>query len=207
MKNFILMLCLSIVIISCKKENNDDSPFETLAYDTTAVAVDTGGVVLKGKRLPIDSSKIKKLKQFFDFKSDEFSEDKTTWTTPKSAPRYRNRNGTYCYFSPDNLRFVFQYHKDDWLFFSKCTFLIDGETFEYTPNEVKRDNDESGITEWFDEGVDDTNKDIIEAFAKAKTAKVKLIGDNYVDIIMISKNELLGFKRTLEYYKALGYQF
>jgi hypothetical protein len=178
-----------------------------LAYDTTAVAVDTGGVVLTGKRLPVDSSKIKKLKQFFDFKSDEFSEDKTSWTTPKSAPRYRNRNGTYCYFSPDNLRFVFQYHKDDWLFFSKCTFLIDGETFEYTPNEVKRDNDESGITEWFDEGVDISNKDIIEAFANAKTAKVKLIGDNYVDIIIISKNELLGFKRTLEYYKALGYQF
>lgn len=207
MKNLILMLCLSIVIISCKKQNNYDSSFETLAYDTTAVAVDTGGVVLKGKRLPVDSSKIKKLKQFFDFKSDEFSEDKTTWTTPKSAPRYRNRNGTYCYFSPDNLRFVFQYHKDDWLFFSKCTFLIDGETFEYTPNEVKRDNDESGITEWFDEGVDISNKHIIEAFANAKTAKVKLIGDNYVDIIIISKNELLGFKRTLEYYKALGYQF
>ena len=155
----------------------------------------------------IDSAKIKELKPFFKSKTDEFSSDKTTWITPKSAPPYRNQNGTYLYFSANNLRFVFQYHRDNWLFINSCQFLIDGKVFEFTPNEVKRDNDESGITEWFDENINYSNNDLIEALANAKSAKVKLVGDKYVDIKVISKNQIQSFKRTLEYYKALGYGF
>lgn len=157
-------------------------------------------------KVTIDSAKIKELKPLFKHKKDEFSEDTAEWITPIASPRYRNENGTYCYFSKDNLRFVFQYHADDWLFIKGCKFLIDGKPYEFIPEEIKRDNDETGITEWFDVNVNSSNEStaIVNALAQAKTAKVKLIGDNYTDIKNITPKQLQSIKNTLEYYKALG---
>lgn len=160
----------------------------------------------------IDSTKIKVLKHLFNHKTDEFSEDKTTWITPKASPTYRNQNGIYCYFGTVNkrpiiFRFVFQYHKDDWLFINKCQFLIDDKPYEYTPNDLKRDNDRTGITEWFDDKVDYSNISIVQALANAKKAKVKLIGDQYHDIKTFTPVQLQSIKRTYEYYKALGGEF
>jgi hypothetical protein len=205
MKKIIIALTI-LTFISCKQTSPDESSVnEMFVVDTAAIVVDTAAVVVDTKILTaVDSIKIKELKPFFRHKSDEFSEDKTTWITPKASAPYRNQNGTYCYFSKNNLRFVFQYHADTWLFIDKCQFLIDGKAFEYTPVNMKRDNDESGITEWFDDNIDVTNKDIITALANAKTAKVKLVGSNYVDVKNISSTQLLSFKRTIEYYKALG---
>ena len=201
MKKITLILFL-IVVCACKNEKSTGFSNDEILLDTAVTTVDSGGVVpIKAK---VDSSKIKELKPLFKHKSDEFSEDKTEWITPLAAPKFRNRNGIYCYFSANNLRFVYQYHSDDWLFIKKCQFLVDGKTFEYFPGEVKRDNDESGITEWFDDSVDANNKDLIEALANAKKAKVKLNGDNYYDVKEISKKEIRSIKQTLEYFKALG---
>jgi hypothetical protein len=163
------------------------------------VAIDKSESIIK-----LDSSKIKKLKPLFKHKIDEFSEDKTVWVIPKSSAQFRNMNGIYCYFATGNFRFVFQYHKDDWLFIKKCNFLIDGEPFEYIPQNLKRDNDETGITEWFDDQVNYNNRRLIESLANAKTAKVKLTGDNYVDVRVITKKQISSIKQTLEYYRALG---
>lgn len=157
--------------------------------------------------IKVDSSEINRLKPLFKSKTDEFSPDKNVWITPLVSPKYRNMNGTYCYFSQNNLRFVFQYHDDDWLFIRKLQFLIDDVAFEYIPVEIKRDNDRTGITEWFDEQVSFRNNELIEALAKAKKVKIKLIGDNYVDYRTVSAKEILSIKNTLDYYKALGYTF
>ena len=209
MKNMKLKLSLLMFIAlcfnSCKQNTIEQTQLDDIAVDTTAIIVDTMAVV--GKANTIDSLLVKKLKPLFRNKTDEFSTDKTTWITPRESAKYRNMNGIYCYFSSNNLRFVFQYHSDSWLFFSKCQFLIDGKAFEYTPSNQKRDNDETGITEWFDDPVDATNKDIIMALSNTKSAKLKLIGDNYVDYKVISKKQITSIKNTLDYYKALGNYF
>ncbi len=204
MKKIILLLSI-LSIISCKQNASEENLIdEMVVIDTAAISAESTNL---STVTTVDSVKIKELKPFFNHKSDEFSENKTTWITPKASAPYRNQNGTYFYFSENNLRFVFQYHADSWLFINKCQFLIDGKAFEYIPVNLKRDNDESGITEWFDDNVDVLNKDLITALANAKTAKVKLVGDNYVDVKNITKNQLQSFKKTLEYYKALGYNY
>lgn len=154
----------------------------------------------------IDSAKINELKSLFNYKKDEFSEDQLEWITPKAAPVYRNENGIYCYFSKDNLRFVFQYHSDDWLFIQEYKFLIDDKPYSFSPKEVKRDNDETGITEWFDVQVrsDDKALEIVKALATAKSAKVKLVGNNFVDVKTISPKQLKSIRNTYEYFKARG---
>ncbi len=158
----------------------------------------------------IDSAKIKELKPFFRVRKDEFSTTGKTWYEPKSAPSYINRNGLYCYFQtendmPTNLRFRMQYYSDEWLFFSKVQFSIDGKAYEYVPNGTETDNGDGGhIWEWFDQSVSESDKELLNALANAKTAKMKLIGRQYFDIRNISQEQIKGIKRTLELYTAMG---
>jgi len=158
----------------------------------------------------IDSVKIKELEKFFRKQKDEFSNTGNTWYKPKSAPQYTNRNGLYCYFQtengvPSNLRFRLQYHSDDWLFLSKVQFSIDGKAFDYIPMDTETDNGDGGkIWEWFDQSVSESDKELINALANAKSAKMKLIGRQYYDIKTISQDQINNIKRTLELYEAMG---
>jgi len=158
----------------------------------------------------LDSAKIKELKQFFRVRKDEFSTTGKTWYEPKSAPSYTNRNGLYCYFQtennmPSNLRFRMQYYSDDWLFFSKVQFSIDGKAYEYIPMDTETDSGDGGhIWEWFDESVSESDKELINALVNAKSAKMKLIGKQYFDIRTISQDQIKNIKRTLELYQAMG---
>lgn len=161
----------------------------------------------------LDSSKIKHLEKYFRKRKDEFSNNKKIWYEPKSAPQYTNQNGIYFYFEsengmPSNLRFRLQYYSDDWLFFKKVQFSIDGKAFEYIPINTETDSGNGGyIWEWFDESVTESDKELINALANAKTAKMKLIGKQYYDIKTISQNQIINFKKTLELYQALGGQW
>ena len=197
----ITLLLIILLVTSCK--NNDTT------VEPEMIAVDTSSVSVTENIQTIDSSKIKELKSLFKHKKDEFSESQTEWITPIASAKYRNENGIYCYFSKNNLRFVFQYHSDDWLFINKCQFLIDDKPFTYIPDQMKRDNDETGITEWFDDNVNENSetKKLINALANAKTAKVRLNGDSYYHVTNITSKQIKSIKNTLEYYKALGYSF
>lgn len=157
----------------------------------------------------IDSAKVKDLTTYFRLKKDEFSPDGQTWYHPKSAPQYANMNGLYAYFQTvgskaSNFRFSVQYYADEWLFFHTIQFSIDGKAYEYTPARVETDNNGGHIWEWFDETVSGSDKPVIEALANAKSAKMKLIGRQYYKVKPITNEQIIGLKRTLELYKALG---
>lgn len=158
----------------------------------------------------IDSVKAKSLQKYFKIKGDEFSNDNKKWYTPTSAPKFANMNGIYCYFQtengvPSNLRFKLQYYADDWLFFNRVQFSIDGKAFEYIPSNVETDSGDGGkIWEWFDEPLMPSDKELIETLANAKSAKFKLIGKQYHEVKIITTEQIKSIKRTLEMYNALG---
>jgi len=158
----------------------------------------------------LDSTKSKELKQYFRIRIDEFSTTGKTWYEPKSAPKYANKNGIYCYFQtenemPSNLRFRLQYYADDWLFFNKVQFSIDGKAYDYIPSNTETDSGNGGyIWEWFDESVSESDKELINALANAKSAKMKLIGRQYHDIRTVTQDQIKSIKRTLELYEAMG---
>nr|DAI20166.1 MAG TPA: hypothetical protein [Caudoviricetes sp.] len=156
----------------------------------------------------IDSSKVRELAPFFKEKKDEF--EGYTWIEPKTKPKYRNQNGFYlCFIKtkegyPTNLRFVGQYTADNWLFIQTVKFNIDGNIWDYNPNDIKRDNNIK-IWEWFDDNVESSNASLIEAIAYAKNPiKVRFIGRQYYDERIISKKEIKSILETIQYYKALG---
>ena len=162
---------------------------------------------------PIDTVKVKKMEKSFNIKLDEFSNDNTKWYTTKSAPKYSNANGIYCYFQtengvPGNFRFRVQYYDDDWLFFTHIQFSIDGKAYEYVPNSTNTDSGNGGyIWEWFDESVKNSDKELINALANAKSAKIKFVGRKYYDVKTITSGQIKAINETIELYKALGGKF
>ena len=160
----------------------------------------------------IDSTKINELRPYFNVTKDEFDPNGLTWYKPKSAPKYTNRNGIYLYYSTSKdginpLRFRVQYYAEDWLFFKKIQFSIDSSAYEYVPRNTATDNGAGYIWEWFDEALNTSDKELINALANAKSAKMKFIGRQYYDIRNISKEQITDIKRTIELYKAMGGSF
>ena len=128
----------------------------------------------------------------------------------KSAPKYANRNGIYCYFNVENnkpgpLRFRVQYYADNWLFFSAIQFSIDNNAYQFNPMKTETDCGDGGmIWEWFDEALSPSDKDLIYALSEAESAKMKFLGKKYYDIKTISKGQVADIKRALDLYHAMG---
>jgi hypothetical protein len=160
--------------------------------------------------LTTDSVKATSLSKHFRITKDEFSNNDTKWYIPRSSPLYTNANGIYLYFQTidgqtQNLRLRLQYYSDDWLFFKKVQFNVDGVAYDYYPLNKETDNGDGGhIWEWLDDRVNDGDKALIYALAHGKQAKMKLIGDKYHDTKQITAKQLLAFKQSLEFYIALG---
>lgn len=158
----------------------------------------------------VDSPKMKELLPSFNVKTDEFDPNGTTWYKPKSAPKYTDCNGIYLYFGLEEgrvlpLRFRVQYYSDDWLFFKKVQFSINGKAYEYIPSRTETDSGNGGkIWEWFDEALQESDKELIYALIEAKSAKMKFIGRQYYDIKNITNSQVTDMKKTLELYRALG---
>ena len=160
-------------------------------------------------RSQVDSVKMKELLPYFNVVKDEFDPKGTTWYKPKSAPNYVRTNGLYMYFGvQDNkvlyLRFRIQYYADDWLFFRKVQFSIDDKAYEFIPIKTETDHGGGMIWEWFDETLTGSDSELIYALANAQSAKMKLIGRQYYDIIHITPQQTLDIKRSLELYNAMG---
>lgn len=160
----------------------------------------------------VDSTRIKELLPYFKVKKDEFDPNGKIVYTPKSAPKYINQNGIYCYFvvvdkKPEPLRFVVQYYADDWLFFKRIQFAIDDNAYEFVPLKTETDHGNGYIWEWCDEALSPSDHDLIIALSKANKAKMKFIGSQYYDIKTINKIQISDIKRTLELYQAMGGNF
>lgn len=158
----------------------------------------------------VDSVKVQELSRLFTFNKDEFDPREVTWIQPKSAPKYANANGIYCYFMKDingvsNFRFRIQYYSDDWLFIRKYQFSIDGKPYEFIPNNVETDHGDGFIWEWCDENMRTENEiEILKALSVAKQAKIKFIGRQYYDIRDITLKELKSIRNAIELFEAMG---
>lgn len=164
----------------------------------------------RARQQPVDSAAIRELSPLFKFDKDEFDPKGKTWIKPKSAPKYVDMNGMYCYFMQDNdgvsnFRIQIQYYSEDWLFIRKYQFSVDGKAYELLPGNVERDNGGGSIWEWCDVQINtDDEKELIKALSTAKNAKIKFVGDQYHKIRTIKEAELKSIKNTLDLYKAMG---
>lgn len=214
MKKFITIVMAFIALVvfaSCGSNSSSREEAARLRAEREKFIADS----LAKEQARLDSLNaltIKRCEPLFVETGDEFSD--VVFVEPKSAPRYRNRNGIYCYFAKkDNkvcsFRFVFQYYANDWLFIENMIFNIDGENIRIVPNNMETDND-SMIWEWCDELVesgnttDSINEEFISKIANAKSVKVKMNGRQYYDTRTLTSSQIKSIKDTYEYFKALG---
>ncbi len=218
----IFILLLAITVVACGL-NNSKSQKEAERAAAEAAALreqfvkDSIARVEFVKDSIAKAEIIKKNQPLFIIKKDEFSNK--SWVEPKTAPRYRNRNGVYAYFAMEdgrayNFRFVYQYYADDWLFIRNMIFNIDDENITVVPNMETDCGDGGMIWEWCDvhvSGGDSASVDINEYFirkiANAKSVKVKMNGRQYYDTRTLTKAQLQSIKDTYDYYCALGGTF
>lgn len=195
------------VVVSLSPEYIEDLYSRIMGLDTSSSSSESTS---KESISSIDSTKIKELSPKFTFKKDEFDPKGLTWIEPKSSPKYSNQNGIYCYFmrqddTTSNFRLKIQYYASDWLFIEKIQFSIDDKAYEYNPSKTERDHGGGYIWEWSDEKISyESDKNIIEALANAKSAKMKLIGSQYYKIKNITPAQITSIRESLELYKAMG---
>lgn len=201
MKKITLFVCV-LCFVSCQ-QNKKESTIDTSHSITDSIFNEITKPIEEPK---IDSARVKELKPFFNFKKDEF--ENYTWVIPKNSPKYIDVNGIYCYFAlngttASNLRLKIQYAADDWLFIQSYKFSIDGMTYDYTPDNIERDND-SSIWEWSDKRLDMYDQSLINALLMAKKAKIRFVGKQYHKDKTITQQQLLSIKRTVQLYRVMG---
>lgn len=159
------------------------------------------------KKIVADTEAIKQLAPKFREEKDEFSG--ITWVEPKTATKYNNQNDIYGYFAlrngkPENFRLRIQYAAEDWLFIKSYIFLIDGQSYTYTPKKVERDNN-STIWEWSDEEVGSSPEllTIMAAALDAKEIKVRFQGRQYHKDKTLTKKQINQIVDAARYYDAM----
>lgn len=202
MKNVLFLMVFLVVLVGCKQEKSNVS-VDTSQQITDSIFNEPSVYI---EEVMIDSTRIKELSPYFTFKKDEF--ENVTWVEPKDKPKYIDVNDIFCYFMTDgdkasNLRLKIQYAADDWLFIRKYKFSIDGMSFDYAPDDIKRDSEQS-IWEWSDNRITAYEQSLIDALVIANNAKIRFVGDKYNKDKNITSKQLLSIKRTVQLYRAMG---
>lgn len=184
--------------LTTKNNNSKTIVIDSVQLKKERKTKDSLEVVSKRKRVKAEKDLKTFKKKEDEFKGNAFYRDPRT-------PYYANINFIYPYIGEkDNyywLRLKFQYASEDWLFIKNGTLLVDGEKFEITGN-WERDHN-SGIWEWLDISVGETERYILEKIANSKSAKIRYNGTQYYNDRTITKKEKSIIRKTLEIYNNL----
>lgn len=157
-----------------------------------------------------EKQKLKEDSEKYIVKSkDPFKE--RTFYSDKRGDKYYMYNRFSLYFSvkdnedkPENLRFIFGYKGDDWLFIDKISFLIkDGEKFT-VHGDFKRDNNSETVYEWTDVPVNSSLKKFLNAISERKNVLIRFHGDTYSKDFMMNRSQMEGVLNILNLYKEMG---
>lgn len=145
-------------------------------------------------KIKIDSleKEISKIKNVSYSKKDEFKS--IEWIQPKSE-RKTYDNTIYAYYGKDSSsvyypRIVIRYYGEDWIFWEKAIFLVDGETFNFIPEEKPERDSNTEVWETSDSNLTDMFIEKFMSFKNSKSVKYRLEGDQHVKDYTLSKSKI-----------------
>lgn len=133
-----------------------------------------------------------------------------TWYHSKTEPKYIN---TRCYIFPyigqtssrTWLRVQCNYTGDNWVFFEKIVFVVDGErytkTFSYY--EIVRDNDHGDVWEVADFGPTNSDIQMLKDIANSTETIVRFQGDNYHHDFTIGAKDKQAIRDVITAYEFM----
>ena len=79
------------------------------------------------------------------------------------------------------LRLLYNYTSDDWVFFKKVTFAIDGERYYESFNyfDIVHDNEGGDVWEYIDVEVSESDIELLKKIANSTETIVRFEGDDY----------------------------
>ena len=103
------------------------------------------------------------------------------------------------------LRFLVNYTGDNWVFFEKIIFSVDGEntTKYFSYYDVTRDNGGGDVWEYVDIPVGDSEIELLREIADSKTTIVRFQGDDYRHDFTITQADKNAIKEILLAYDSL----
>ncbi|MFR9165140.1 MAG: hypothetical protein ACLVKO_02505 [Dysgonomonas sp.] len=204
MKRYILFLLILFPLFSCNTavKGPDKDKVETAASDSSKIKTDAKGII------PSSES----LKMYFN----ERKASNQVLVQPKNIAA--NGNGIYCYFTLSGnkataLRFRIQYWDEKYADVDQYQFVVDGKKYDYIANRDESGSHNTRIVDssttfyWYDDRVDKTDQNFLEAMARSKSAKLNLIDravNKVIGTIEITENQKSDIKRTLDYYFSLN---
>lgn len=100
----------------------------------------------------------------------------------------------------------FHYTGDDWVFFKKITFAVDGKntvkTFSYF-KDIVRDNQYGNVWEYVNTGDGNQYEDLFWTIADSESTIVRFEGDNYWYDLTVSQKDKDAIREVLTAYAAL----
>lgn len=87
----------------------------------------------------------------------------------------------------------------EWLFVNHYEFLCDGKKYQFTPYDLKKDND-SDVYEYSDDAFTQNIKRIVKAIIDSKETKMRYVGSDHYHDRVVGPSEK---KRLAEVYKVL----
>lgn len=133
-----------------------------------------------------------------------------TWYHSKNEPKYINsRSYVFPYIGQTNSRTILRlkcnYTGDNWIFYEKIIFLVDGEKYTkyFDYYDIRRDNDYGDVWEVADFIPSDSDIKMLEAIANSSETIVRFEGDDKRSDMTIKSADKQGIKDVLSAYEYL----
>lgn len=192
--------------ITAVKDAYDSLPAAAKSRVTNAEALETAVQTIE--TLKAEAKEKARQEAFSKLKTETDKVEGITWYQSKNEPTYINTSSFVLPYIGQNssgtwLRLKCNYTGDDWVFFTKITFLVDGEKytkyFDYF--DVERDNDHGDVWEVADFAPGDADIKMLEAIADSSETIVRFEGDSKYYDLTIKSADKQGIKDVLAAYE------
>lgn len=154
---------------------------------------------------------IQKNKSNFDTSYDAV--ENITWYFPTQRPQYINTRSyisAYMGIRDNKVWLVFEcnYTGDNWLFWDKLTFVVDGVKYEWSSLRPNRSNGYGDVCENYQkalkvgQSMDSEDIKLLQAIANSNETIVRFAGDRNYDLTLTQQDKD-GIKNILAFYSAL----
>ncbi|WP_448920500.1 hypothetical protein [Eubacterium sp.] len=216
-----LITAIGKVTLKSQKAINDAQKAYDSLSDTEKKAVDNYDVIAKSqseydklvkankkKKAESEKLRLKKAKEIlknYSKDNDEFQD--TIWYMSKNMPEYIDSRSyiiPYVGFTSSSMfiNIRYNYTGEDWVFYKKITFVVDGKKYykSFRYFDITHDNDSGYVCEYIDENASADDIEMLRAIAKSKTAKARFEGDDYWYDLVIKDSDKKIMKEVLKAY-------
>lgn len=199
MKSITSIILVYLLVSGCTGGSNTQNAQSST--EAKSEKIDSASII---KNKIANEKAINELKKKLRVDNDDMQDSKFYFD--KKSPSSISNSNFSCYVSEHkgyfNLRLKINYKgSTSWLFIKKYIIKADDYMKEYIPTEeIKHDNDSENTFEFLDTSVSDEENEFIRKIMDSKTAKIRMVGDDFSADRVITQSEKESLKNVISFY-------